>query len=794
VHLDTQSVRPGPPPGISHTDEAWAATASPPESGTRIPIESDAPAPTPFVRLYAGKVLVLRSEGLSHVEEDMVAPLIDLSFDYPTSRVRAREHAIDVPGGRASEHEARRLLERLGAVELDCVDCAPATECDADYVIGVDGEVRDFCAFTATAVPRLRAAGWRVEIDPAYPFHVIAPSEVTFFARVAPNTKNWFALELGVEVNGVRFDLLELVLDLLDNAGEDDDLRSVERRLRSPLVFKVSDTHHVAIPPDRLRALVRVVAELYQGVRKRGRKVVFPESRASALATLEKVLEGAAEGAKVRWEDPSRIVPKARAIAGAPEPVAQAAELRATLRPYQHDGVAFLQHLRKTGAGGVLADDMGLGKTLQAIAHVCIEKAEGRLDAPVLVVGPTTLAFNWAREIERFAPHLRVARLHGPRRRAVYAGIDACDIVITTYPVLLRDQERLSKHTFHTVILDEAQAIKNARSQVHQAICQVRSEHRVCLTGTPVENHLGELWALFDFLSPGLLGDELGFRRWYRQPIEEKGDVDRMDALRELVAPYILRRTKREVASDLPPKTELLRPVEIRGRQRELYESIRVAAHADVRKVIRQKGLAASTIPILDALMKLRQVCCDPRLVPMDAARGVTESAKYDALFALLEQQLPQGHRVLVFSQFTSMLALIAHGLQERGTKWVSLTGQTRDRRKVVDAFENGEADVFLISLKAGGTGLNLVSADTVVHYDQWWNPASQAQATDRAYRIGQTKPVFVHDLYVAGSVEERVILLQQKKRWLARALLGGAAEEAKFTELDVETLFAPLE
>lgn len=777
-------------------DEAWAFQPadlrSPPASGTRIPIPTE--APTPHVRLYAGKVLVLRSEGLAQIEEDMTAPLVDLSFDYGASRVRAREHAIEVPGGRAVEHEARRLLERLGAVELDCVDCAPPPDCDADYVVGVDGEVRDFCAFTAAALPRLRAAGWRVEIDPAYPFNVVAPSEVTFFARVAPDTKNWFQLELGLEVNGVRFDLLELVLDLLDGAGEEDDLRAVERRLRSPLVFKVSDTHHVAVPPDRLRALVRVVAELYQGVRKRGRRVVFPEARASALATLEKVLEGAAEGAKVRWEDPARIVPKARKIAGAPAPVSPPAELRATLRPYQHDGVAFLQHLRQAGAGGVLADDMGLGKTLQAIAHVCVEKAAGRLDAPVLVVGPTSLAFNWAREIERFAPHLRVAKLHGPRRRAAFATLAEHDVAITTYPVLLRDQERLAKQRFHTVFLDEAQAIKNARSQVHQAIRQVRAEHRVCLTGTPVENHLGELWALFDFLSPGLLGDELSFRRWYRQPIEEKGDADRLEALRELVAPYILRRTKREVASDLPPKTELLRPVELRGAQRELYEAIRVAAHADVRKVIRQKGLAASTIPILDALMKLRQVCCDPRLVPMDAARGVTESAKYDALFALLEQQLPQGHRVLVFSQFASMLALIARGLESRGIKWVSLTGATRDRRRVVDAFEGGEADVFLISLKAGGTGLNLVSADTVVHYDQWWNPASQAQATDRAYRIGQKKPVFVHDLYVAGSVEERVIMLQQKKRWLARALLGGAAEQASLTELDVETLFAPLE
>jgi SNF2 family DNA or RNA helicase len=309
-----------------------------------------------------------------------------------------------------------------------------------------------------------------------------------------------------------------------------------------------------------------------------------------------------------------------------------------------------------------------------------------------------------------------------------------------------------------------------------------------------VENHLGELWALFDFLDPGLLGDELSFRRWYRQPIEEQKDEERLLALRDQVGPYVLRRKKRDVAKELPPKTELVRPVELSGKQRDLYESIRVAAHADVRKVIRQKGLAASTIPILDALMKLRQVCCDPRLLAMDAARPVRESAKYDALMELLETQLAEGHRALVFSQFTSMLALIAEGLKSLGTSYLALTGSTRDRQKVVDAFEAGRADVFLISLKAGGTGLNLVSADTVIHYDPWWNPAAQAQATDRAHRIGQTRPVFVYNLYAAGSVEERVMRLQQRKRWLAATLLGDGEQARGLDERDVETLFAPLE
>jgi SNF2 family DNA or RNA helicase len=456
--------------------------------------------------------------------------------------------------------------------------------------------------------------------------------------------------------------------------------------------------------------------------------------------------------------------------------------------------VAFLQRAREAGHGCVLADEMGLGKTLQTIAHVCAEHAAGRLGAPALVVGPTTLVGNWARELARFAPALRVVILHGPERKSRWGEVANAHVVVTTYPVLVRDEERFAEQQFSLVVLDEAQAIKNARSQARRAVERIDAEQRVCLTGTPVENHLGELWSIFDWLTPGLLGDELAFRRFWRQPIEQRGDAERLLALRELVAPWVLRRLKRDVAKELPPKTELSVPVELGAEQRELYEAIRVAAHADVRRAIRTKGFAASAVTILDALTKLRQACCDPRLVAMNAARGVTDSAKLDALLDLLAEQLAAGHRVLVFSQFTSMLALVGEALRARGTAYLLLTGQTRDRQRVVDAFEEGRADVFLISLKAGGTGLNLTSADTVVHYDPWWNPAAQAQATDRAYRIGQSKPVFVHNLYVSGSVEERVMALQQRKRWLSTTLLGDATDGAALGESDIHALFAPLE
>jgi superfamily II DNA or RNA helicase len=777
-------------------------------ASTASPSASDDLAPrfagpfVPHARLFVAHVLV--SDGGGDCDE-VLMPLVALQFEYGGSRVRAadpteRLFRADSGGTRtidrdsAAEAHARRALERLGAIELACCDeLTLLPDYDADYVIRPGADTHALCAFTADALPRLRAQGWQVEIDADYPFQVL-PAAAGWFASVEPDEElpGWFSFELGVEIDGTRVNLLPLVLELLDKSGGDD-LRALERRTRAAFALRVDATRHVMISSDRLAELVRVLVELYQGGdgRPAGR-IAFPEARAAALAGVVDAFEH--EVTPLTWRDPGALVERARKIARRPPAVQGPATLQATLRPYQEEGVAFLQHLRACGVGGVLADDMGLGKTLQTIAHFCVEKAAGRLTTPALVVTPKSLVGNWARELRKFAPHLRVTILAGADRHAHFITVGRSDVVLTTYPCLVRDEERLARLPFHLLVLDEAQSIKNERTQAHRAIKSMQAEHRLCLTGTPVENNLGELWALFDFLNPGLLGDALSFRRWYRQPIEQRRDGERLAALRALLAPFMIRRIKRDVAKELPPKTELMSPVELRGRQRELYESIRVAAHADVRDVIKKKGLAGSTIPILDALMKLRQVCCDPRLVAMDAARAIAESAKCEALFAMLKTQLAEGHRVLVFSQFTSMLALISEGLRERGLRHLVLTGATRDRQGMVDAFERGQADVFLISLKAGGTGLNLTSADTVIHYDPWWNPAAQAQATDRAYRIGQSRPVFVHNLYVAGSVEERVLRLQQRKRWLSETILGDVGTGPALTEGDVESLFAPIE
>lgn len=763
------------------------------------------PIATPCVRLTSEVLQQVRTRGLASRIEDVEAAVIELSFDYGGISVRSAEPSarifrsfaqgmacVDRDGER--EARARYLLESFGAVELACIDeyeSAPGSA--ADYLVQADGDVHALCSFSAYVVPQLRQLGWRVEIAPDYPYQVVA-QDAPWYAEVsAENRSDWFSLELGVDVAGERINMLPVLLDLIERSSQLDALEALTARTsgqRRCIALPVDGRRYLAVPPERVRGLVRVLLELYRGERDAS-CISFPATSAAALAQL-----GCELGESATWTGAPELRERGRAlirdIEAEPEPPAPPAGLQATLRGYQELGLHWLQKLRTHHVGGILADDMGLGKTLQTIAHLLLEKESGRLTEPALVVAPTSLLGNWRREVARFAPALQVLTMRGRDRHARWHRVKRSDVVLTTYPLIARDRERWEPYRFHLLILDEAQTIKNSRSQARKAVVSVQARHRLCLTGTPMENHLGELWSLFDFLVPGLLGTREQFRGHFRTPIERQGSESRMEALRELTSPYILRRLKEDVAPELPGKTELIRPVELSGGQRDLYESIRMAAHAKVRQAIRERGFSGSAIDVLDALMKLRQVCCDPRLLDVPSARDVQTSAKYGLFFDLLTTQLSQRRRMLVFSQFTSMLALIARGLEERGIGYVTLTGSTGDRQKPVDTFERRQVDVFLISLKAGGTGLNLTSADTVIHYDPWWNPAAQAQATDRAYRIGQKRPVFVYNLIVAGSVEERMLALQKHKRELADTLLGHAG--SRLTERDVEDLFAPLE
>ena len=369
------------------------------------------------------------------------------------------------------------------------------------------------------------------------------------------------------------------------------------------------------------------------------------------------------------------------------------------------------------------------------------------------------------------------------------------DLVITTYPLLARDRDILAGHNWDLVIVDEAQTLKNPASQMAKALRDIPSTGRLALTGTPLENSLQDLWTLFDWVVPGLLGNRKTFTSVFRTPIEKRGDREAQARLNRRVHPFLLRRTKEEVAADLPPRTEILDPITLSKSQQDLYESVRATMDARVQQAVAAKGFRGAQITILDALLKLRQVCCDPALVKTKAAKSVVESAKRDRLKALLQELLAQGRKVLVFSQFTSMLDLIAADLDDLRIKYTMLTGQTKDRQSVLERFASDEVSVFLLSLKAGGVGLTLTQADTVILYDPWWNPAAERQAMDRVHRIGQDKPVFVHRLVVTGTVEEKVLTLQAQKQALADAVLSSSDTDlsSRFDEATLRDLFAPL-
>jgi superfamily II DNA or RNA helicase len=665
-----------------------------------------------------------------------------------------------------------------------------------DAQVLIDPDPAAWIDFVVHEVPGLRAEGWVVEIGDDFPVRLATISgEITADIHEGSGI-DWFDLELGAMVDGARVDLLPVLLEVIGRAGPgSEDLPGPLTDDDATVILPLPDGRLLPLPLDRLRPFLATILELFAGSRvdPMSGRVRLGRSSAADLA----LVEAASAGAGVTWNggDALRALGRQlRAADGIPN-ARLPDDFAARLRPYQARGVDWLQFLLAAGLGGVLADDMGLGKTVQALAHLAIEQDAGRLDRPALVVCPTSLVANWRAEAARFAPSLRVLPLHGPERRARFAEIAAHDLVITTYALLVRDHAALVGQDWHVVILDEAQTIKNPQAGTTKLAGTLRGRQRLCLSGTPLENHLGELWSLFAFLMPGFLGDGRSFHRIYRVPIERGGDPDRRAMLARRVAPFMLRRTKADVAEDLPPKTEIVEHVEIEAAQRAIYEGIRLTMHAKVKQAVAERGLARSGIIILDALLKLRQACCDPRLLKLTTVKAAkAKSAKLDRLMEMVPELLEEDRRILLFSQFTSMLALIEQALTKAALPYVLLTGDTRDRATPIRLFQGGEVPLFLISLKAGGVGLNLTAADTVIHYDPWWNPAVEEQATDRAHRIGQDKPVFVHRLITRGTIEEKMEELKTRKQALVAGILGGGQGRAlAITEQDIESLFAPV-
>ena len=464
-------------------------------------------------------------------------------------------------------------------------------------------------------------------------------------------------------------------------------------------------------------------------------------------------------------------------------------ELETVLRPYQKQGVAWLHFLRENGFGGILADEMGLGKTLQTLAFfnslrnsecgLRNESARGNILNPHLIVCPTSLVFNWVAEAKKFAPELKILALHGADRHALFSEIKNSDIVVTSYALIRRDADRYREIEFDTTVLDEAQHIKNRQTQNAQAVKAVKSKHRLVLTGTPLENSVLDLWSIFDFLMPGYLGSAKDFRERYELPIAKAKDADAQARLARRLRPFLLRRLKREVAKDLPAKLEQVSFCELTPGQRGVYQQVIEASRKEVLEAVGAQGLAKSRMVVLSALLRLRQICCDLRLLKLENVNPANASGKLDLFGELLEEVIDGGHRVLVFSQFVSMLTLLKERLVAEGIEFCYLDGSTSDRGAVVEKFQQGAVPVFLISLKAGGVGLNLTGADTGIHFDPWWNPAVEDQATDRAHRIGQTRVVTSYKLITRDTVEEKILTLQNRKREIIQATIGGEEEFA---------------
>lgn len=450
------------------------------------------------------------------------------------------------------------------------------------------------------------------------------------------------------------------------------------------------------------------------------------------------------------------------------------ASLQKVLRKYQRDGYRWLRTLDGYGMGGILADDMGLGKTLQVLSYLLAIRQESSPDAqhePSLIVCPASLVLNWAEECRKFTPELTCVAVDGDaaHRAALASQWAQADLVVTSYDLLRRDEALYADQRFYACILDEAQAIKNHTTQKYKAVCQINSRVRFALTGTPVENRLGELWSIFSFLMPGYLPPYKSFCARFEKPIVQEDDANAAKRLNQLTGPFILRRMKSEVLKELPTKTETLYRVEMAADQRKLY----LAAVVDAREKLRA-ARPEDKMAVFAVLMRLREICCDPRLI---ADNWDGSSAKLDACMDLVSSAVEGGHRILLFSQFTSMLELLAKRLDKEGITHFTLQGSTPkpQRAELVRRFNAGEADVFLISLRAGGTGLNLTAADIVIHYDPWWNLAAQNQATDRAYRIGQQNPVQVYKLIAQDTIEEKIVELQQAKQSLADTVTGTA-------------------
>lgn len=675
---------------------------------------------------------------------------IRVAFEYSFGLAAPGEPTRTTQRNLAFEQTSLRRLREAGL--------RPSMDPSSLFVAGPTPN--DWRTFLELAMPALTREGWQTRMDRDFPFKPADRAE--WYLEIEPaNCGDCFELGVCVE-GGQRINLVPVLLELLRHHGDPGKLA------KAPLILPGG--FMLPVPEARLRRILGMVHHIltHSGEGRDGRLPYLPLLHGGEQEWAEAMDGEVRRPTRKPMEDLQ--VRLHHALTG----------FGAELRGYQKDAVGWMHRLALEGWGGILADEMGLGKTVQVLAWLHATRQLENWKRPALVVAPTSVAPNWERETARFCPGWRVIRLNGAGRRRWLDHLHTADLVITSYDLLRRDGEPMESYRFEAVILDEAQYIKNPGTESAEAVRRLRAERRFALTGTPVENRTEEIWSIFQFLKPGCLGGREAFARLYG----EGADRDAIAELRGRLGPYIMRRTKAEVLTELPPKTEVLRSIALSEPQSDLYESLRLSAHRKVRRELKNLGLQAARITFLNALTMLRQVCCHPALLPEENLRRGIPSSKFDFAMEMLGRLRAEGRRTLVFSQFTSMLDLMARRLDDEGVPYLMLTGGTAHRGALVEQFQTGSAPFFLISLRAGGSGITLTAADTVVHYEPWWNPAVEAQASDRAHRMGQRRPVTIYRLVAAGTIEEKILEMQEAKRRLFQNLFEPSEKPEDFGEM----------
>ncbi|HNX53185.1 MAG TPA: DEAD/DEAH box helicase [Pontiellaceae bacterium] len=636
---------------------------------------------------------------------------------------------------------------------------------------------REVLNFLGGSIPRLRRYGWRVELE----------GRVAPFMDEAEFTTPVIRIN---EASGGGF--FDVGYAYENSGGQSLSESEIQRALNMGEAFVEKNGRTILLDIDAIETAREVFSDCAFGAGGAAGTFRMNDIYAAYVQASLHSLDGVDVEASPDWMKMAQTQNRAQKIE--PEPLGE--KLEATLRDYQKDGVYWLRFLERSGFSGLLADEMGLGKTLQALVWLQLErhneKARGK---PALIVCPTSLVDNWAEEAEKFTPHLRVLKLHGAERHDHWEKVGESDLIITSYALLRRDIEKYLEHEFAVAILDEAQHIKNRSTQNAVAAKKIRAMHKLVLTGTPIENSVADLWSIMDFLMPGYLSNHKAFREHYELPIGRGGPDGELAQLklRRKLHPFLLRRLKREVAKDLPEKIQRVAHSSLSKDQYMVYKELLESSKRKISDMVASQGFNRSRMQIFKTLLRLRQTCCHLDLLKLPGLQSEFPSAKMELFFELVDEAIDARHRILVFSQFTSMLAILRRELEARELKYCYLDGATKERQSIVRQFNTDRSiPVFLISLKAGGSGLNLTGADMVIHYDPWWNPAVEDQATDRAHRIGQKNTVYSVKLITKDTVEEKVLQMQQRKQGVISATLEKEGEFMQtLTWSDVQELLS---